>query len=139
MKIVSRIYLKLIAPSRFIRIIVTLLTAILVCLDSLNVQAQSYYLKPVDEKKPFSLYIYHGPDGKGAFVHYYGRTGLIALKLVEFKGNGSNYYKWIEVVEGKEEINSEPAGKGIQKMLVNDILTCLVFIPEVVSFPITVE
>lgn len=151
-EIVSRIYLKLISHSRSIKIIITLLTAILFCLDSSNVQAQCYYLKSVDEKKPFSLYLYHGPDGKGAFVQYYGRTGLIALKLDKFKGDGFNYYRWIEVVKGKKTgayelmenngklltawydrgsdnrrfkfsgVNSEAAGKGIQKMLLNGIL-----------------
>lgn len=134
------------------KILITLLTATLFFIGSLSVQAQSYYLKSVDEKKPFSLYIYHGPDGKGAFVQYYGRTGLIALKLEKFKRDDSNSYRWIEVVNGKasgayeltekngkvlsawydrgsdhrrfkfSEVNSEPAGKGIQKMLLNDIL-----------------
>ncbi|WP_316800917.1 hypothetical protein [Pedobacter frigidisoli] len=66
--------------------IITLLTARLFFIGSLSAQAQSYYLNSVDEEKPFSLYIYHGPDGKGAFVQYYGRTGLIALKQRNLKG-----------------------------------------------------
>ncbi|RZJ87708.1 MAG: hypothetical protein EOO20_15445 [Chryseobacterium sp.] len=121
-------------------------------MSTVTVQAQSYFLKFIDEKKPFSLYIYHGPEGKGAFVQYYGRTGLIALKLDKIKSQGSNYYKWIEKVNGKQtgvyeltekngkvlsawydresdhrrfmfsEIHTEPAGKGVQKMLVNNVL-----------------
>ena len=152
MQIVSQKYVIPTSPFRRIKLIITLFTAMLFCLASLKIQAQSYYLKSVDEKKPFNLSIYYGPGGKGAFVQYHGRTGLITLKLDKSKGDDSNYYRWIEVVQGKETgvyelvekngkvstawydrgsdnrrfkfvgVNSEPGGKGIEKMLLNDIL-----------------
>ncbi|MGQ7854361.1 XAC2610-related protein [Pedobacter sp. WC2501] len=56
--------------------------------------------------KPFSLDIYFGTEGKGAFVQYRGQQGIISLRLKTRSNHGSLAapkvtYVWDEVIGGK--------------------------------------
>jgi hypothetical protein len=68
--------------------------------------AQPFSLKSTNGAKPFSLDIYFGTEGKGAFVHYRGRQGIISLRLKTRSSHGSLAvpkvtYVWDEVIGGK--------------------------------------
>lgn len=68
--------------------------------------AQPFSLKSTNGTKPFSLDIYFGTEGKGAFVQYRGQQGLIALRLKTLSSQGKPAqskvtYVWDEVIGGK--------------------------------------
>jgi hypothetical protein len=72
--------------------------------------AQPFNLKSVGEKKEFSLKIYYGTHGKGAFVQYNGQKGIIPLKIKSYKVDKSGReehqpdftsYVWDEIINGK--------------------------------------
>lgn len=68
--------------------------------------SQPFSLKSTNGTKPFSLDIYFGTNGKGAFVQYHGQQGLIALQLKTLSSQGKSAqskitYIWDEVIGGK--------------------------------------
>lgn len=72
--------------------------------------AQPFTLKSVDEAKEFSLKIYYGTQGKGAFVQYEGQKGIIPLKIKRFDVGKSGRedgqpdftsYVWEEIIDEK--------------------------------------
>ena len=70
--------------------------------------AQPFLLKSVGQSKPFSLKIYYGTQGKGAFVQYVGQKGIIPLRArhVEIdRSEDSIHYTtvfvWEEIWNGK--------------------------------------
>lgn len=82
------------------------------CIVILSVfsKAQPFTLKSVGESKEFSLKIYYGRTGKGAFVQYQGQKGIIPLKIVSYKADTSGRsegqpdffsYVWEEIIDGK--------------------------------------
>lgn len=75
-----------------------------------KVYAQPYALQSVGLSKPFSLEIYFGNQGKGAFVKYHGQTEIIALRIKSYRADTSGRkdgqpdketYLWDEVLNGK--------------------------------------
>ncbi|OCK51086.1 hypothetical protein BA768_18130 [Chryseobacterium sp. CBo1] len=83
---------------------------IVVLFFAFHIKAQPFTLKSVGEKKPFSLEIYYGTKGKGAFVQYKGQKGIIPLKIKSYKIDDSQReygqpdftsYVWDEIVDGK--------------------------------------
>lgn len=86
--------------------ILTLVFFIFTC----RYHAQPFTLKSVDEAKEFSLKIYYGTQGKGAFVQYKGQKGIIPLKIKkvaiddsqgEYNQPNFTSYVWEEIIEGK--------------------------------------
>ena len=72
--------------------------------------AQPYILQSVGLAKPFSLNLYFGDQGKGAFVKYVGQTGNIALRIKSYKRDTSGRsdgqpddetFIWDEMIDGK--------------------------------------
>jgi len=72
--------------------------------------AQPFTLTSVDEAKEFSLKIYYGTHGKGAFVQYKGQKGIIPLQIKSFNVDKSGRedgqpdftsYIWEEIIDGK--------------------------------------
>lgn len=72
--------------------------------------AQPFTLTSVDEAKEFSLKIYYGTHGKGAFVQYKGQKGIIPLQIKSFNVDKSGKedgqpdftsYIWEEIIDGK--------------------------------------
>lgn len=72
--------------------------------------AQPYILQSVGLSKPFSLEIYFGSRGKGAFVKYHGQNEIIALRIRNYKTDTTGRkdgqpdeetYVWDELVNGK--------------------------------------
>ena len=68
--------------------------------------AQPFSLRSTNEAKPFSLDIYFGTEGKGAFVQYRGQQGIILLRLKTISNKGKSAqskvtYVWDEVIGGK--------------------------------------
>lgn len=68
--------------------------------------AQPFSLKSTNAAKPFSLDIYFGTEGKGAFVQYRGQQGIIPLRLKTLSSQGKPAqskvtYVWDEVIGGK--------------------------------------
>ncbi|RQO32573.1 hypothetical protein DBR32_02965 [Taibaiella sp. KBW10] len=68
--------------------------------------AQPFLLQSKGQAKPFSLNIYYGSGGKGAFVQYSGHKGIIPLTIKSCvtdtsDGNRFTSYIWNEVLEGK--------------------------------------
>lgn len=71
--------------------------------------AQPFLLKS-RTKPAFSLKVYYGSKGKGAFVHYSGQKGIIPLRLKSYKRYSTDQeygqpdeqvYVWNEMVNGK--------------------------------------
>lgn len=72
--------------------------------------AQPYTLQSVGLSKPFSLSIYFGDGGKGAFVKYQGQTHIIALRIKSYHVDKSGRSDgqpdvetlvWDELIDGK--------------------------------------
>ena len=72
--------------------------------------AQPYILQSVGLSKPFSLEIYFGNQGKGAFLKYHGQNEIIALRIKNYKIDTAGRkdgqpdeetYVWDELVDGK--------------------------------------
>ncbi|WP_231424648.1 hypothetical protein [Pedobacter sp. Leaf250] len=72
--------------------------------------AQPYTLQSVGIAKSFSLDIYFGDKGKGAFVKYHGQKAIIALRIKNYSADNSGRtdgqpdlktYVWDELVDGK--------------------------------------
>lgn len=68
--------------------------------------AQPFSLKAINVAKPFSLDIYFGTEGKGAFVQYRGQQGIIPLRLKTISSKGKSAqskvtYVWDEMIGGK--------------------------------------
>ncbi|MDN5424189.1 MAG: hypothetical protein L0G07_12380, partial [Chryseobacterium sp.] len=60
---------------------------ILLCftlLCNVFMQAQPLTLKSVDADKEFRLKLYYGNAGKGAFVQYEGKKGIIPLRVKSY-------------------------------------------------------
>ncbi len=79
-------------------------------LFSVVLSAQPFTLKSVGEVKEFRLKLYYGTRGKGAFVQYAGKKGIIPLQIKSFKADHSGrnegqpdieYYVWNEITDGK--------------------------------------
>lgn len=77
---------------------------------SVFIKAQPFTLKSVGESKEFSLKIYYGRTGKGAFVRYKGQKGIIPLKIISYKADTRGRsegqpdffsYVWEEIIDGK--------------------------------------
>jgi hypothetical protein len=73
-------------------------------------RAQPYLLKSVGESKPFSVRIFVGDNGKGAFAQYMGRKGFIPLRLqkitiektgLAIPGSAGITYLWAELTDNK--------------------------------------
>ncbi|SIS33077.1 hypothetical protein SAMN05421639_102488 [Chryseobacterium shigense] len=73
-------------------------------------QAQPLTLKSIDATKEFRLKLYYGNAGKGAFVQYEGKQGIIPLRVKSYvldtlqaKNNqpDRHYFVWEEMVNGK--------------------------------------
>lgn len=86
----------------------TFLSLILILIFGITgrMSAQPFLLKSKNEPKPFSLKIYYGSGGKGAFVQYTGQKGIIPLKIKRCTldttdGNHFTTYEWDEVIDGK--------------------------------------
>ena len=67
--------------------------------------AQPFLLKSTTGNKPFSLDIYYGTEGKGAFVQYRGQEDIIPLRLKSHTSKGkvgqtTTSYVWDEVIKG---------------------------------------
>ncbi len=71
--------------------------------------AQPFLLKS-RTKPAFSLKVYYGSKGKGAFVQYSGQKGIIPLRLKSYKRYSTDQeygqpdeqvYVWNEMVNGK--------------------------------------
>lgn len=84
--------------------------AIFLTIISAKVYAQPYTLQSVGLSKPFSLEIYFGDQGKGAFVKYHGQTEIIALRIKHYKIDtidrkdgqpDEETFVWDEIVGGK--------------------------------------
>lgn len=75
----------------------------------IQLMAQPFLLK--SQTKPyFSLKIYYGSTGKGAFVQYSGQKGIIPLRVKSYKRDSADreygqpdeqVYVWDEIVDGK--------------------------------------
>jgi hypothetical protein len=72
--------------------------------------SQPITLKSIDEVKEFRLMLYYGNGGKGAFVQYEGKKGIIPLQVKNYRldtlGRKINqpdrhYFEWEEIAEGK--------------------------------------
>lgn len=72
--------------------------------------AQPLTLKSVDADKEFRLKLYYGNAGKGAFVQYEGKKGIIPLRVKSYvldtlqaRNNqpDRHYFVWEEMVNGK--------------------------------------
>lgn len=72
--------------------------------------AQPITLKSVDESKEFRLMLYYGNGGKGAFVQYEGKKGIIPLRVNNYRLDtiqrkvgqpDRHYFVWDEMVNGK--------------------------------------
>ncbi|RQO42543.1 hypothetical protein DBR39_01305 [Chryseobacterium sp. KBW03] len=77
---------------------------------SAMISAQPFTLKSAGEAKEFTLTLYYGSEGKGAFVRYSGKKDIIPLQIKSFKidKEGRNdgepdiyYYIWNEMIGGK--------------------------------------
>jgi len=72
--------------------------------------SQPITLKSVDEVKEFRLMLCYGNGGKGAFVQYEGKKGIIPLivksYILDTIGRKNNqpdhhYFEWDEIIDGK--------------------------------------
>ncbi|MDV7698164.1 hypothetical protein N6B72_14655 [Chryseobacterium soli] len=85
---------------------------LLICIVIMSVftRAQPFTLKSVGEPKEFSLQIYYGRAGKGAFVQYKGQKGIIPLQIKSVTTDSTGRsdgqpdftsYVWDEMADGK--------------------------------------
>jgi hypothetical protein len=85
---------------------------LLICIVILSVfiKAQPFTLKSAGEPKEFSLKIYYGRAGKGAFVQYEGQKGILSLKIKSVTADTTGRidgqpdftsYVWDEIADGK--------------------------------------
>lgn len=72
--------------------------------------AQPFLLKSTDTRQHFSLKIFYGTKGKGAFVQYSGQKGIIPLQIKSYRFDtmsreygqpDEHVYVWNEIVNGK--------------------------------------
>ncbi|MCX8532976.1 XAC2610-related protein [Chryseobacterium luquanense] len=77
---------------------------------NLKINAQPFTLKSMGKAKPFSLKIYYGTKGKGAFVQYKNQKGIIPLIIKKYHVDKSGReegqpdftsYVWDEIIDGK--------------------------------------
>lgn len=75
-----------------------------------QLSAQPFLLKSVPKDPSFSLKIYYGSKGKGAFVQYSGQKGIIPLEVKSYLRGSANSHNgqqgedvlvWNELVNGK--------------------------------------
>lgn len=73
-------------------------------------KAQPFTFKSIGEAKEFRMTLYYGIHGKGAFVQYAGKKGIIPLTVKSYKSDISGrsdgqpdikYYIWDEIIDGK--------------------------------------
>lgn len=83
---------------------------LLCCCCTTQLRAQPFLLTSARTKPSFSLKIYYGTEGKGAFVQYSGQKGIIPLQLKSYRRNSMNpddgqaeeeVYVWNEMLNGK--------------------------------------
>ena len=86
------------------------LLLICIVIMSFVIKAQPFTLHSVGEPKEFSLQIYYGRAGRGAFVQYKGEKGIIPLQIksvtIDSTGRSDGQpdftsYVWDEMADGK--------------------------------------
>ncbi len=83
------------------RKVTCIFTLALLGLHLVSACAQTYHLRSINQPKPFGLQLYHGPDGKAAFVQYDSGEGIIPLKVERAQKGSVIQYEWSEMVKDK--------------------------------------
>ncbi len=88
----------------------TIILLLLIIYSSLTQSMAQPFLLKSQTKPSFSLKIYYGSKGKGAFVQYTGQKGIIPLRLKSYKRDSTDreygqpdeqVFVWNEIVSGK--------------------------------------